>query len=132
LTSTGRLYAHAITAGQSADIRWTPRLLRLMGQEVRTVVADRAYDSDAFLGGLAAQGVTAVIPPRRHRRCQRQFSRHLYGDRHVVENYFARLKHFRRVATRYDKRVATWRGFVQAANLVAGMQCAISRLSGDF
>lgn len=63
-----------------------------------------------------AAGKAAVIPPRRHRRQQRDYDRHLYKARHLVENFFAKLKQFRGIATRYDK---TARNFLAAIHLAA-------------
>ena len=65
---------------------------------------------------LAAAGTTAVIPPKANRRSPRRYDRHLYKARHLVENFFAKLKQFRAIATRYDK---TARNFLTAVNLAA-------------
>jgi transposase len=65
---------------------------------------------------LAAAGKAAIIPPRRHRRQQRDYDRDLYKARHLIENFFAKLKQFRGIATRYDK---TARNFLAAIHLAA-------------
>jgi transposase len=116
VTTDWRLVAHCLTPGQASDVSSAPRLLRRIGRHCSVLVADRAYDSDAWIGALQEHGVRAVIPPRRHRRCQRAYSHQLYGLRHRVENYFARLKHMRRMATRYEKRCVSWQGFFCAAH----------------
>lgn len=65
---------------------------------------------------LAAAGKTAVIPPKAGRKSQRDYDEDLYKARHLIENFFCRLKQFRAIATRYDK---TARNFLAAIYLVA-------------
>jgi transposase len=76
------------------------------------VLADKAYDSDALLMHLAAIGAKAVTPPKANRKVQRHFGRQQYRDRNLIERFFPQLKQFRRVATRYDKRVSRFESFV--------------------
>jgi transposase len=118
VTPSWALCAHAITAGQRADIRSAPGLLRQVRGPIAAVVGDRAYDSDAFIARVHERGAIAAIPSRRRRRRPRAWSRQLYGGRHRVETYFARLKPFRRLSSRFEKRVVCLRGFLFAANIV--------------
>ena len=74
--------------------------------------ADKAYDSDAIIEHLTIAGIEAVIPPRSNRLVQRQFDKHLYKNRNLVERFFCRIKQFRRIATRYDKLAARFASFV--------------------
>lgn len=68
------------------------------------VIADKGYDSDVFRNDVASQGVKPVIPRRKHSRVGNEnMDWCLYRYRHLVENAFARIKHFRAIATRYDK-----------------------------
>jgi transposase len=84
-----------------------------------TLIADKAFDADArVLEPLAAAGKTAVIPPRANRSSLRDYDRQLYGERHLIENFFAKIKQFRAIATRYEK---TARNFLAAAHLVASV-----------
>ncbi|MGH7051729.1 MAG: transposase [Acetobacteraceae bacterium] len=71
---------------------------------------------ERVLKPLAAAGKAAVIPPRSHRSCPRAFDRHDYRERHLIENFFGKIKQFRAIATRYDK---TARNFLAAIHLVA-------------
>ncbi len=81
------------------------------------LIADKAFDADErVIEPLAAAGKTAVIPPKANRRKPRDFDRHLYKARHLIENFFAKLKQFRAIATRYDK---TARNFLAAVYLTA-------------
>jgi len=69
------------------------------------VIADKAFDADArVLEPLQRAGKTAVIPPKANRKVQRSYDEELYKARHLIENFFARLKQYRAIATRYDKR----------------------------
>lgn len=79
------------------------------------VLADRAYDADRFMDQIYEAGAQPVIPPRRHRRYQHPYDRSLYKERNQIERMFAKLKEFRRVATRYDKLLANFMGFVKIA-----------------
>ncbi len=81
--------------------------------EADTLIADKAFDADErVLEPLAAAGKTAVIPPRANRSSLRDYDRPLYGERHLVENFFAKI------ATRYEK---TARNFLAAVRLVASV-----------
>jgi transposase len=82
-----------------------------------TLIADKGYDAEArVLAPLWAAGKTTVIPPRRNRTDQRAYDQHLYQARHLIENFFCKLKQFRAIATRYDK---TKRNFLAAIHLAA-------------
>src|SRR5471030_2471379 len=76
------------------------------------VLADKAYDTNALLACIANKQAKAVIPPKTTRKLQRQFDRHQYRNRNVIERFFARIKQFRRVATRYDKLASRFASFV--------------------
>lgn len=79
------------------------------------VIADRAYDADTLMAAIREAGSEPVIPPRRHRKAQRAYDTDLYKQRNQIERLFAKLKEFRRVATRYDKVLANFLGFVKIA-----------------
>ena len=68
------------------------------------VIADKAYDSDKILDKIAQMEAMAVIPPKSNRKEQRDFDKHYYKDRNLIERFFCRLKQFRGIATRYCKR----------------------------
>jgi transposase len=83
------------------------------------LIADKAFDADLrVLQPLAAAGKSAVIPPRQHRPAPRDFDPELYKVRHLIENFFCKLKQFRAIATRYDK---TARNFLAAIHLAAAI-----------
>ena len=68
------------------------------------VIADKAYDSDAVRQQLRDQKCTAVIPSRSNRRRKSRLNKPLYRRRHLVENFFQRIKRYRRIAMRFEKR----------------------------
>ena len=103
--------------GQSRDLKGADALLKdTPGQ---TLIADKAYDAQArVIEPLLGKGKAVVIPSRAKSKQPGDHDRHLYKARHLVENFFARLKQYRAIATRYDK---TARNFLGAIHLVAAM-----------
>jgi transposase len=102
-----------LSAGQIADIEQAEALIK--DQSTGFVVADKGYDSDAFVQAIHDQGSQAVIPPRSNRLHPRTFDRHIYKDRNLIERFFGRIKQFRRIATRYDKLAKSFLSFVHLA-----------------
>jgi transposase len=82
------------------------------------VIADRAYDADSLHDVILQEGGEPVIPPRRHRRHQHGYDRTAYRLRWGIESFFARLKQWRRIATRYDKLASTFLAFVKIASIM--------------
>jgi len=106
-----------LTGGEADDLVGADELLPDM--EANTLIADKAFDADQrVIEPLAVAGKTAVIPSKANRRQPRKFDRHLYAARHLIENFFAKLKQFRAIATRYDK---TARNFLAAVHLAASV-----------
>lgn len=99
--------------GQENDMRRAQDLIE--GYTPGAVLADRAYDADRFHDAILEAGAEPVIPPRRHRRVQHAYDKALYQERNLIERLFNKLKQFRRVATRYDKLLANFMGFVKLA-----------------
>ncbi len=100
-----------ITTGTTADCTQAGRLIE--GLEAEHLLADRGYDSDTIVAQARAQGMRAVIPPRKNRKEQRSYDKHLYKLRHLVENAFLHLKRWRGIATRYAKNTASFLAAVQ-------------------
>lgn len=106
-----------LTGGQAHDLVGADHLLPEMQAE--TLIADKAYDADArVIAPLTTAGKAVVIPPKAGRKSPRTYDKHAYKDRHLVENFFAKIKQFRAIATRYDK---TARNFLAAVHLVASV-----------
>ena len=106
-----------LTPGQAHDLEGADVLLT--DTPAQTVIADKAYDAQArLIEPLWAKGKAVVIPSRATNRQRREYDRHLYKARHLIENFFARLKQYRAIATRYDK---TGRNFLGAIHLAASV-----------
>mgnify|MGYP000967108647 FL=1 len=87
------------------------------GPRPRVLLADKGYDADFILADLEARGVAAVIPAKRNRKVQPVIDGHIYALRNLVERCFSKLKHSRRLATRYDKTADSFLGFVLVASI---------------
>lgn len=109
----GRPLRFIVTAGQTGDITQAPALLD--GQAGDAVLADKAYDSNALRALIASMGAAAVIPSNRSRKIIIPHDTAVYKHRNRIERCFNRLKHFRRFATRYDRRTIHFTGFVHLA-----------------
>jgi len=88
------------------------------GLPAKQLIADRAYDADSLHDIVLEQGGEPVIPPRRHRRHQHRYDCIAYKNRWGIEGFFAKLKQWRRIATRYDKIAANFLGFVKLASIM--------------
>ena len=102
--------------GQQNDMAPACDLIR--GIPARRVLADRAYDANSLCDLITAQGGEPVIPPRRHRKYQHRYDRIAYKQRWGIEGFFAKLKQYRRIATRYDKLAQNFLGFVKLASIM--------------
>ena len=104
-----------LTGGQACDLEGAEVLLPQL--ESDTLLADKGYDADErVLIPWQQAGKTAVIPPKANRKVQREYDKELYKARHLIENFFEKIKQYRAIATRYDK---TARNFLAAVYLVA-------------
>jgi transposase len=98
----GRPVRLVLTAGQAGDAPACEQLLPLVTRGA-ILIADRAYDTNAIRAAMAERGAWANIPPRVIRKGSFPFSSWVYRQRNLVERFFNRIKHFRGLATRYDR-----------------------------
>jgi len=105
-----------LTPGQSADITEAEALLQ--DYEFEAAIGDKGFDSKKLIDYIESRGAQAVIPPRSNLKDQRAFDRHLYKERNLVERFINRIKHYRRVATRYEKTARNFLAFVQLAAIM--------------
>ncbi len=101
------------------DLTQAPALLANLS--ARSVVADKAYDANALRELIGSMNAKAVIPPRSNRVKPIRFSKRLYRHRNQIERFFCRIKHYRRIATRYDKLVQHFASFI---SLVGAVTCS--------
>lgn len=115
MTPLGHPVALELTGSEASDCPRLPGLIA--GVEAEAVLGDKGYDSDANRAAVREAGAEPCIPPRKNRVVPIEYDRHLYRERNVVERYFAHIKQYRRVATRYDKKAANFLGFVWVASI---------------
>ena len=115
----GNPLALSLTGGQVHDITQADALLALV--EPEALLADKGYDADHFVESLTARAIKVVIPPKSNRKVKRDCDFALYCERNIVERFFNTIKHFRAIATRYEKT---------AQNYLAGLHlvCALAWL----
>ena len=111
----GRPVTLTLTAGQVADCTQAEALIEGIG-EGDILLADKGYDTDAIRAKMAKRKAWANIPAKSNRKQRFAFSQWVYRQRNLVERFFNRIKHFRGIATRYDKDPAN---FLAAIKLVA-------------
>jgi transposase len=103
-----------VTAGQAADMGQAPALLEDYPQ-AEAAIADKAYDVDTLIDWLQARGIEPVIPPKANRTAPRSYDRHRYKERHLVECLINKIKQYRHVFSRFDKKVKNFLSFLQFA-----------------
>lgn len=115
MDALGNPTGFALSPGQAHDLEGADVLLPDLAAGV--LIADKAFDAETrVIEPLAQAGKAAVIPPKANRKDPRPYDKDLYKARHLIENFFAKLKQYRAIATRYDKRATN---FLAAIHLVA-------------
>jgi len=105
-----------LTAGQIHDLACAQDLIKDV--DPQALIADKAYDADPLIDSLAQREITPVIPPKSNRKTKRDCDFALYRERNLIERFFNKIKHFRAIATRYDKLA---RNFLAAVRLVSAI-----------
>ena len=112
----GQPVRFSLTGGERADVSQAIPLLA--GIDTGGVIADKGYESNRILAFIHDQGAEAVIPPKSNRRDPWEYDRQLYRTRNLIERAFNKLKQWRRLATRYDRKSIY---FLSALHLVAAI-----------
>ena len=115
----GNPLAVSLTGGQAHDITQAEVLAAQTTPEA--LIADKAYDAGSFIESLEVRAIKPVVPPKSNRKTPRNSDFALYAERNLIERFFNTIKHFRGIATRYEK---TARNFLAGIHLV----CALSWL----
>lgn len=102
-----------LSAGQDHDLTCAQPLIEAVDPDA--LIADKAFDADAFIAALNDRAIAPVIPSKSNRKTPRPYDFALYCERNLIERFFNMLKHFRAVATRYDKLAKTFLAGVQLA-----------------
>jgi transposase len=82
------------------------------------VLDDKGYDADYIVKAAEAMNAAAIIPPKSNRKTFRVYDKEIYKERNLIERMFNKIKHFRRVATRYDKLAQSFLSFVHIAAIM--------------
>jgi len=112
----GKPMRFILTGGQRNDC--TQAIALLDGLKADYVLADKGYDSDEIIQTIVHSGATPVIPPRSNRKTDRIYDKEIYKHRNLVERAFNKLKHCRRIATRYDRKARNFLSFIYLAAAV--------------
>ena len=102
-----------LTGGQASDIGQAENLLALTPEGAAALVGDKGYDSDAFIQTLNEKAIEPVIPPRSNRINPRDCDWFAYKERHLIECFFNKIKHYRRISSRYEKLARNYMGFIR-------------------
>lgn len=113
----GRPVRLCLTAGQRSDFKGADMLLPNLPC-AKVLIADRGYDSNKVRNIVSKQGLTACIPPKKNRMKDIPYCKTTYKKRHLIENLFAKLKDWRRIATRYDRCAKTFKSAIIIAATV--------------
>jgi transposase len=106
-----------VTPGQTSDMTAYDDLMAQDAPLPEAMLGDKGYDSDAIRSDLERRDIDPVIPTKSNRKVQRTIDKAAYAMRNRIERFFNRIKHPRRVATRYDKLASSFLGFVQLATI---------------
>ena len=116
----GSLSRFVLLPGQRHDTVGVEPLIE--GIEFEALLGDKAFDVDWLRAELDRIGATAVIPPKSNRTDTIACDFAMYGWRHLVENFFCKLKEFRRIATRYDKTDCSFTSMIYLASSMIAMR----------
>jgi len=105
-----------LTAGQIHDLACARDLIENADPEA--LIADKAYDADSLIDSLAEREIAPVIPPKANRKTKRDCDFALYRERNLIERFFNKIKHFRAIATRYDKLAGNFLAAVQLVSAI--------------
>ena len=106
----GNPLAFVLTGGQASNIGQAERLIGDL--PAQAVIGGKGYDSDAFVKAVEEHGMEAVIPPRSNRLAPRAYDRHFYKEWHLVECFFNKIKHYRRIFGRFEKTARNFMAFL--------------------
>ncbi len=112
----GNALRFILTGGERNDITQAALLVENLCADY--VIADKGYDAASFVIKVKERNCAIVIPSRRNRKEQREIDRHLYKERHLIENQIGKLKHFRRVFSRFDKLAKNYLSFIYFASTI--------------
>ena len=105
-----------LTPGQAADVTEGKSLIQ--GLQLEEVIGDKGYDSKKMVATVEGQGGSAVIPSRKNAISPREIDWDRYKDRNLVERFWSKVKQYRRIATRFEKKAQNFLAFVHVASIM--------------
>ena len=105
-----------LSEGRRHELPYAKDLIK--GFQAEAVLGDKAYDSDSFIEHIEQKEMEAVIPPRSCRKTQRQYDTHRYKERHLVECFVNKIKHYRRIFSRFDKLAKRYLAFLHFVAMI--------------
>jgi transposase len=108
--SLGNPLRFSLSAGHRHDMTQAYELLT--GFNFQRLIADRGYSAEHFITYLLGEGIEAVIPPHQRAKVLREYDKWLYRERHLIECFINKIKHFRRIFSRFDKFDSSYLGFL--------------------
>ncbi len=110
----GNALRFILSGGEVSDHRQAESLIADF--EFDYLIADKGYDSRAFVEMAEQTGAKTVIPSRSYNRIKRKYDRHLYRERHLIECFIGKIKHYRRIFTRFEKLSKNYLSFIHLAS----------------
>lgn len=111
-----------LSGGQEADCQHFDQIAATLPGQVKAVVGDKGYDTNAVLARIIQAGAEPVVPAKKSRSEPREIDENLYQDRNKVERFFLKIKQNRAVATRYDKTAACFLAVVELACIMCWLK----------
>ena len=122
--SLGNPLRFILTGGQQHDITQAEGLID--GYAGEYVLGDKGYDSQGFRQHILEHGMTPVIPPRSNRKQPCNYDAHLYRERHLVECFINKIKHYRRIFSRFEKLDTRYLGFLHFTAALIWLRCNVN------
>ena len=119
--------AFALTGGEVSDYKGYGPVMEAEGPAPKVLLADKGYDADFIRGDIEARGGFAMIPTKKNRLVQSPVDGAIYALRNIIERCFNKLKHARRLATRYDKTANSYSGFIHVISIRLWMKQFVNR-----
>src|SRR6185312_7016416 len=105
-----------LTPGQSREIKQAPELIK--DSKNANIIGDKAFDDDEFINQIISQDCIPIVPPRSGRVIKREVDYYLYKERNLIECLFSKIKHFRRIFSRFYKMAEAYMGFLAFASTI--------------
>lgn len=113
MDKNGKPIRFILTGGEKSD--YSQALLLIEDQQMGALLADKGYDAQYIAEKAICCGAKVVIPSRAWNKKQREYDKNLYKQRNLIERFYGKIKHYRRIATRYDKLANTFKSFIYFA-----------------